>query len=468
MKILYYNWIQFDNPQHMGGGVNIYQNNLIEYLTSHTNNEIYFLSSGWFYNALKSSPYIRKTKNCFSPTCKSFEIINSPIMAPAAIIHTKINIYTNDTITYDLLDKFIQKNGPFDVIHFNNLEGISINVLKLKEKYPLTKFIVSIHNYQPICSLTQYFQNHNECICRNFHNGLECTKCFNGNINKKIYYKRCKAFYFHIYPKYKFISNILTTISKVMSYRYKKYINLNSTQNSEDYLHYRKHNIEYLNKYADTILAVSERVKQIMINNKIDNKKIKTSYIGTKIAEHAYNYSIAPKDQIFTIAYIGYARVDKGFFFLINALKQLDIETAKKINVVLAVKDLDHEQYSKELQNFNTLTIYDGYTHSELSSILKNVNLGIVPVLWEDNLPQVAIEMVALGVPILCSSFGGANELCKCDKFIFKGGDTTDFLKKLKTLEQNKNLLDLYWRNHTPLTTMQAHTQELMSLYNQQ
>ena len=65
MKILYYNWIQFDNPQNIGGGVNVYQNNLIDYLTKHSNNEIYFLSSGYFYNALKDTPYIRKTKNCF-------------------------------------------------------------------------------------------------------------------------------------------------------------------------------------------------------------------------------------------------------------------------------------------------------------------------------------------------------------------------------------------------------------------
>ncbi len=467
MKILYYNWIQFDNPQNIGGGVNVYQNNLIDYLTKHSNNEIYFLSSGYFYNALKNTPYIRKTKNCFSPACQSFEIINSPIMAPAAIIHTNINIYTNDTISYNIFDKFIQKYGPFDVIHFNNLEGISINVLKLKEKYPLTKFIVSIHNYQPICSLVQYFQNHNKCICENFNNGTECPKCFEGKNNKKIYCHRCKAFYQYLFPKCKFISFILTTISKPFRFRYKKYININPLQKTEYYQQYRQHNIEYLNKYTDIILAVSERVRQIMISHGIIEKKIKTSYIGTKIAEKACYHSSAPQNKIFTIAYLGYARIDKGFFFLIDALKQLDKDIAKKVNIVLAVKDLNYEQYSKELQNFNNITIYNGYTHTELPSILKNVNLGIVPVLWEDNLPQVAIEMVALGVPILCSSLGGANELCKCDKFIFKGGDTTDFLKKLKTLEQNKNLLDLYWRNHRPLTTMQAHTQELMSLYNQ-
>ena len=80
MKILYYNWVQFDNEENAGGGVTVYQRNLIDYLTKKTNHEVYFLSSGWKYNPLHKSTYIRKTKNIYGDKCKSFEIINSSIM----------------------------------------------------------------------------------------------------------------------------------------------------------------------------------------------------------------------------------------------------------------------------------------------------------------------------------------------------------------------------------------------------
>ena len=46
MRILYYNWTQFDKKNNDGGGVNVYQKNLVKYLVDNTNNEIYFLSSG--------------------------------------------------------------------------------------------------------------------------------------------------------------------------------------------------------------------------------------------------------------------------------------------------------------------------------------------------------------------------------------------------------------------------------------
>ena len=194
MKILYYNWIQFDNKDNIGGGVNIYQRNLIDYLVNNTDYEIYFLSSGWKYNPFKKQPYIKPTDNIFKDKCKSFEIINSSIMAPAFAIYMNPERFITDCESVDIFDEFIQKYGKFDVIHFNNIEGMSVNILKLKEKYPDTKFIVSLHNYQPICPLVQYFQNHNECICNDFNNGKECLQCSYWKPNKKEYAKRSKNF----------------------------------------------------------------------------------------------------------------------------------------------------------------------------------------------------------------------------------------------------------------------------------
>lgn len=466
MRILYYNWIQFDNEQNQGGGVNIYQRNIIDYLIKNTEHEIFFISSGWKYNPLKTKTYIRKTENIFGDKCKSFEIINSSIMAPAFAMYMNPQKIINDNGSYKIFDKFIEENGPFDVIHFNNIEGISVNVLKLKEKYPDTKFIISIHNYQPICPLVQYFQNHNTCICNDFKDGSECLHCSNAKPNNKEYYKRCKYYYYDIFKGgYKFLRLPFKLFSKIFKYRSKNYIGSNATMISLDYANYRKYNIEMLNKYANLILAASDRVRQIMIRNGINKSIIVTSYIGTKFAEKEVGYSTAKNTTPFTIAYCGYERIDKGFYFLIDALSKVDKEIASKINVVLAVAKLHKENIVRKLDNFNKVIIHNGYTHKELPSILKDVNLGIVPVLWEDNLPQVAIEMVACGVPILCSDFGGASELCKSELFKFKGGNEEKFRNKLLNLVNNPTQLDVYWQNHDGLVTMEKHIKELLELY---
>ena len=235
---------------------------------------------------------------------------------------------------------------------------------------------------------------------------------------------------------------------------------------SEQYVRYREQNIELLNKYADSILAVSERVRKIMIQHGTNPNKVVTSYIGTKFAEKELKYSIAQNRIPFTIAYLGYERIDKGYYFFIDALSKINKEIASKINIVLAVSKIHKNSYEGKLDHFNDVIVYNGYTHSTLPDILKNVNLGVVPVLWEDNLPQVAIEMVALGVPILCSDFGGASELCNSDLFKFSGGNEEDFQNKLLNIVNNSELLKDYWNNHPDLTTMEKHIESLLKIYS--
>ncbi len=464
MRILFYNWVQFDNKKNIGGGVNIYQRNLIEYLIKNTENEVYFLSSGWKYNPFKDETYVQKTTNIFGTNCHSFEVINSTVIAPTYASFMNPERYLNDKKCYEILDRFITEKGPFDVIHFNNIEGISVNVLELKEKYPTIKFVLSIHNYQTICPLVQYFDNRKQCICENYLNGENCLTCIDKLPSSNIYYRACKNYLRERYKNESLKFFILKSLSKFLKYKSFSFMGSSKTMNADLYKKYREKNIEYLNKYCDVILAVSDRVKNIMINNGVDSNKIITSYIGTKFADNQLKYSITQQTKPFTIAYLGYKRIDKGFYFLLETLRNIDVSVASKINIVLAVKDIKKEDI-KDLTSFNEVIIYNGYTHKDLYKIMSKVNLGIVPVLWEDNLPQVAIEMVACGVPILCSDFGGASELCSCEIFKFKGGSQEDFTRKLKYILDNPKILKEYWENHKGLTTMNEHVKELCSIY---
>ncbi|MBD5405589.1 glycosyltransferase family 4 protein [bacterium] len=467
MKILYYNWIQFDNKEKQGGGVNIYQKNLIEYLVKNTNHDIYFLSSGWKYNSFKKESYIKETKNIFENKCRTFEIINSSIIAPAFAIFMNPQKFVEDNGSYEMLKKFIEQYGPFDVIHFNNMEGLSINSFKIKQDFPNTKIIFSIHNYQPICPLVQYFQNHNKCICNDFNNGEECLKCAVCLPSKKEYINRYRSYLYAKVPEgiFKTVKPFIKIYTKLFKFKTKAFTGSKSTMKAEMYELYRKHNIEQINKYVDKVLAVSDRVREIMISHGVNPEIIKTSYIGTKVAESELGHSIAPINETFTISYLGYERIDKGYFFLLDALSELDDSVKSKLNIILAVAHIHEKEARKKLNGFNSVKIYNGYNHQQLKEILEQVNLGIVPVLWEDNLPQVAIEMVANGVPVLCSSFGGASELCTSELFKFEGGNIESFKDKLSALVNNPKLLDEYWKNHWKLRTMPEHIKELELIY---
>lgn len=463
-KILYYNWIQFDEIEKRGGGVTVYQKNLIDEFCKTNNYEIFFISSGVEYNFLKKRTYIKETKNIYGDKCHSYKIINSPIPAPGITIINSLNELEKNEVLKSIFRNFLKEKGPFDVIHFNNLEGISLDVLDLKQEFNEIKFIYSLHNYYFCCpKVTLWKENKENCI--NVEK-KECGKCIQYNISLKKIKILGNLFYFcdkfNISNKY--IFKLMELVKKIKNN--KKY---NKQQENFDYKFFKNIMIEKINHNIDKILAVSERVKEIGILNGINSLKTEVLYIGTKFAKVQLRKCISSKErEIFKIAYFGYMKKEKGFYFFIECLKKLEPKISKNIDVLLATKITDTsilDEIEKMKENYHSIVLKDGYTHEEIKKLMKDINLGIVPVLWEDNLPQVAIEFVANGVPILTSDLGGAKELGKTSEFIFKNNNIDNFNFKLINIFNNRKLLDVFFENQIDLESLESHIKKLEKIY---
>lgn len=466
MKLLLYNWVQFD--QNDGGGVTVYLNNIINKLAEKKDVEVYFLSSGVKYNLLSNKIKIKKTKNKLGENIKSFTIYNSPTMF-AINQFSRPDIYNNDKELAKVIDKFIEEHNGFDVIHFNNLEGLSAEVLKLKEKYKNTKFIYSMHNYYPVCP-NVYLWKHNKENCKNFCDGKACCNCITSNYDKARQMQKIKTLVEKLgvnlnSPKVKKYYN---KISKSKN-RSTNIVETKDFSLASDYKKFREKNVEYINKYIDNVLCVSKRVKEIAIGMGIKEEKCRVSYIGTKFADNLKRQEIDINSKEFNLIYLGYMNVMKGFDFLINSLMQMDNKISANINLTLVCRnniEYNIEEIKQKLeQKFKTVKYVDGYTHDNLKELLANQHLGIIPVVWEDNLPQVSIEITSFGVPILCSNLGGASELCNDENFKFEGSNTQDFLQKLITIVENRKKLLEFWDNYNKPTTMENHLKELFKYY---
>lgn len=453
-KILYYNWTHIDGNN--GGGVTVYQKNLAEKMLDNKDISITYLNSGLTYDC-KNETYLKEVDNTFNKSIKCYEIINSPVLAPVQQSIKNIEMYLNDKKLYELIKQFIIDQNGFDIIHFNNLEGLSIGVLKLKEEFPKTKFIYSVHNYFPVCSRVNLWKDEKinkgyNCDKKSFD---ECSKCYGHlNYNAVIFSRK--------YNRLKGKSILAKIVSKINPD--KGDLNL--------YKEFKDSNVKYFNKYIDCILAVSDRVKNIMVNNGFDERKIKVSYIGTKVAENQMTSCNADiKSNEFNIMYMGYMRDDKGFYFFLDALEKMDKKLASQI-VINVVARYDKEKNKNELDRLNKLKdkfrnikIVNGYNAENQKTLLEGINLGIVPVLWEDNLPQVALEQVAYGVPILVSDLGGVSEVCNNHNFIFKAGDISEFLYKIENIVRNRELLNEFWKYSMKLVTMKEHIDFLKNEY---
>ena len=139
-------------------------------------------------------------------------------------------------------------------------------------------------------------------------------------------------------------------------------------------------------------------------------------------------------------------------------------ETA--VTIVAPVHDWQAvERLRAVAHRFRTITVHNDYTHGTLDRVLNGVGLGVVPPLWEDNLPQVPMEMVSHGIPILTSDRGGAREIAGQPGFTFRARDYQDVVLRLRAVATGRIPLARFWEKPTRLLSMEQHVAELESFY---
>ncbi len=467
-KILIYNWCPFDNPWKAGGGVTVYIQNLIREITANDPTvSVYMLSSGFAYDITRLEPYVRELKSpAYEGQLWQYEIVNSPVPAEQTHVLKNPTVALASDSLKDVFRSFLAKYGPFEAVHFNNIEGLSLDVLDLKQDFPETRFLFSVHNYVPFCLHGYYFMRHRHCVCSPEHTGEDCLKCCAGrtekrNIADEVYGRGSYALQKEqkdqvAYSKDRWLGELGLD-------------RLDQESSSEELPSFARTAVAKLNANCDQILAVSRRVYDLAAENGIRPEIMAVSYIGTQVAEHQLRKAATsvPEDGVLRIVFLGSSLTieEKGYPFFLRAMKSLDPAYARKIELVLTVRDKEHREIYDDLAHFRSLKVINGYTHEDLPEILRGCHLSVVPVVWEDNLPQIAIESVAYGVPVLSSSAGGASELCTSELFRFKVGDEADYLSRLCHFADHPADLGLYWEAHPGLTTMAEHWKSLRGYY---
>jgi len=494
MKVLYYNWVDYLDPEKRGGGVSIYQRNLIAALQAQGGHEAHFLSSGIAHEFRRSAPrWAELPPTRHSGMARRFEIVNAGLIAPS---HADFGspAQLQEPATEAAFMDFVARNGPYDVIHFNNLEGLPANVLGVKARWPATRVVLALHNYYPFCPQVNLWRDEAE-NCTDYANGQRCETCLPvradprsvrlahavswrmhrlgmgpGTLAFDKGFRPLLALAWRGYRKLKLLRRrpAPAALSAAVP------VAAPVTNAGAAFAARRAAMVALINGHADAVLCVSDRVRRIAAHHGLAPQKLHTAYIGTTEAARWQTTQPKPRivraDGTLRLAYLGYMRRDKGFFFLLDALEALPEALSACLRLTVAARRGDAAVMAR-LQalapRLAELRQVDGYTHAGLDDLLADVDLGVVPVMWEDNLPQVAIEMHARHIPLLTSDRGGAQELGRCPALTFRAGDTADFARVLETVLSERITPASYWQNAMPPVTMEAHLAQLLSIYKE-
>jgi len=491
MKVLYYNWVDYLDDENRGGGVSQYQRNILKELDGQDGIEAIFLSSGISYDLVRRSPrWERARHGPAQDRHRRYEIVNSGVLSPAHHSYGDPAQVSHDP-TLRVLHDFIDATGPYDVVHFNNLEGLPADALALKSVWPDMRVILSLHNYYPFCPQVNLWHQERE-TCTDFEGGRKCVHCLPHahdarqlKLANSLAYRLKRAgfrpgsrtFEALFRPTIRVGRRLAMGLAWAMrgGRKRQRHPDRLSTLPAPDggpFAARRAAMVEAINQHCDRVLCVSDFVARVAERHGVQREILQTSYIGT--AEAACFDQTAPRpsllraDGTVTLAYLGYMRRDKGFFFLLEALESLPDPLAKRIRLVVAARDIKDGTVDRLADlgaRLGGLHYADGYTHDGLDDLLAEVDLGVIPVLWNDNLPQVAIEMHARHIPLLTSDLGGAQELAGCPDMVFRAGDIEGFHARLRMILSGQIDLDAYWAGARRPVSMPDHLTELREVY---
>lgn len=459
-KLLIYSWLPFDMPGGVGGRVADYCHDLIdELLRRRPDIQVYYLSSGWAYDLAQKDCYIRSTVNCFGERCRSFEIVNSPVPSPQRYLLNHPESALSSPVLRQTFESFFQIYGPFSAVHFHSLAGLSLDALNVKEQYPDTRFILTLHDYAPLCITGRCFQCQKEAHCPVGFTNQDCAACSAASDRADL----LKTLLIHA----KSGSSQRKTLPEAEWIEALGFDQLETPAGDAPYQSFADQSAAAINRHMDQVLAVSRHAQAVAAERGIQASKTAVLYSGSLMADFQIGQAIAQNGSDFQIAFLGKtaASIEDGLPFLMDCLDDMDDDAASRISLLLVAGDGIPEEQRERLKRFRSLEVVTSYRRQDLKRILKDVNLGIVPALWADPMPHAAIDMAALGVPVLASDCCGAAELCDSALFTFKAGDKGDLLSHLMHFIDHPDTLAEYWKHAKPLVTMEQHLHELEAVY---
>ena len=178
----------------------------------------------------------------------------------------------------------------------------------------------------------------------------------------------------------------------------------------------------------------------------------------------------APDAQV--VLYVGALIPHKGAAVLLNAFAALvgDLPEAA-LWFVGDGPDAAHLKSSVRAKKLCGVRFLGRRSPDELAGFYRHARVVVIPSLWLENAPLVAIEAAAHGRPVIASRVGGLPELVQDGKtgFVFDRGDSTGLAERLRLLLTDRSLAETFGaaarEQFAQRRSPAAHLEQVLAVY---
>jgi len=307
--------------------------------------------------------------------------------------------------------KIIKLNNPDLIISQYDYDTSIIEAAKLENK----KIITYTHSWWPICPKASLLTQ-DMMICNGYLN-KECKKCIPSRYNEGT-------------KSDEFTARTLSHMAKMATKLFLRNSNIKIKMDNR---------INKLNS-SDSIIVLSEQMKNLFISNGIDGRKI--SILLNGVSCEKFPYRRYDKQKI--VLYAGGKNNNeiKGHKFFIKVAENIK-KAYPEIRFVAAGKFSSSDKDTKYVE-------YPGILErNELMELMCMSRVTVVPSIWNEPFSMVTIESMASGTPVVAFDVGILKEIIGdgIGGFVVPRGDISEATQKVIELLNDDDLFEKMSKN---------------------
>ncbi|MDD5165972.1 MAG: glycosyltransferase family 4 protein [Candidatus Omnitrophica bacterium] len=345
-------------------------------------------------------------------------------------------LYENEEIDRRF-DDLLGEINP-DLVHIQHLVFLSIGMIgKIKKRgIPI---VLTLHDYWLVCPKWHLFKNDLkpcEEACNGNYN-RECAACLGEMLNIRKNTLKLYMLARRIFPA------MMANGARKVYPLFNK--GLRNSENAVEKLKKRSLKIKNALSDIDFFFAPSEHIKDSFIRFGIPAEKIKFSKFN--LNSSLYNAaSQKSRSNKIRFAFIGTLLPAKGLHVLIESFNNIpsrDIEL-KVYAKLRSYAGYEHYlPYLKKLIKNKNIRLMGDFDHENVADIFKEIDVLIVPSLWQENRPLVIEEAFLSQTPVIASRIGGIPELVKhsVNGLLFDPGDAESLRRIMEHIRKNPILI---------------------------
>jgi glycosyltransferase involved in cell wall biosynthesis len=200
-----------------------------------------------------------------------------------------------------------------------------------------------------------------------------------------------------------------------------------------------------LERTADAVLAPSTHLRDLFVANGFPRDRIEVVPYGLEPGRVERRDVARPRSPL-RIGFAGVFSPWKGAHVLVDAVRA---RPGLAVSVTLHGR-LEEPMFAEYIDDLRSRAADDPrfafpgpFGRAELSDVLADLDVLVVPSTWHENTPFVILEAFAAGVPVIASRLGGMAEIVEHERngLLFAAGDSDDLGRCLERVVDELDLL---------------------------